>query len=65
MGEPVERLGDLPLGVVQAGEEDRGPTVKVVGNDGAVLQLEAESGLDEIRRNFEELLRQGNELVDG
>lgn len=51
-GEPVEHLGDLPLGVVQAGQEDTAPAVEVISNDAALLQLEAEGSLDEVRMDL-------------
>ena len=58
-GQRLELLGNLPLGPVEAGEEDAAAAIEIIGDDRAILKLQAERRLDELGRHLEQLLRQG------
>ena len=49
----AEALGDLALGVVEAGEEDAACAADLIGDDAPLGELEAERRFDQIRGNFE------------
>ena len=58
-GEVPQPLGDLPLGPVEAGQEDAALPLERVGDHLAGLELQAERGLDQLRRDLQQALRRG------
>ena len=60
--ERLELFGDLPLGPVEAGEEDATEALKVIGNYGAIFELEAERRFNELCRHFEQRLSERDQL---
>jgi hypothetical protein len=58
-GERPELLGDFALGSVKCGKEDATATFEIVGNDGAVVELEAQRRLDQLGWHFRQLFGQG------
>src|SRR6516165_7416624 len=60
--ERLELFGDLPLGPVEAGEEDAAMALEVIGDYGAAFELEAERRFDELSRDFEQRLSERDEL---
>jgi hypothetical protein len=55
--------GDLALGPVQPGEEHAAPALEIIGDDRAVLKLEAKGSVNELCRNLKQFARQGQQLV--
>src|SRR6516162_2948504 len=51
--ERLELFGDLPLSPVEAGEEDATAALEVIGNYGAIFELEAQRRFNELCRHFE------------
>ena len=60
--ERLELFGDLPLGPVEASEEDAPAALEVIGDYGAIFELKAERRLDELRRHFEQRLSERDQL---
>ena len=58
----LELFGDLPLSPVEAGEEDATAALEVIGNYGAIFELEAERRFNELCRHFEQRLSERDEL---
>src|SRR6266446_921444 len=63
--ERLEPFGDLPLGPVEAGEEDATVAFQVIGDYGATLELEAECRVDELYRYFEQRLWERDQFLGG
>src|SRR6202023_3774323 len=59
----LELLGDLPFGPIESGEEYAAALLETIGDNRAVLKFESKGGLDKIRWNLEQLLREGNKFV--
>src|SRR5271169_3671124 len=60
--ERLQLFGDLPLSPVEAGEEDATAALEVIGNYGAIFELEAERRFNELCRPFEQRLSERDEL---
>ena len=62
-GKRPELFGDFALASVKPGKEYAATAFEIVGNDSAVVELEAQRRLDQLGWHFEQLFGEGNELL--
>jgi hypothetical protein len=58
----LERFGDLPFGPVEPCKENAPASLKVIGDYGAIYELEAQRCFDKLRRHFEQRLSKRDQL---